>query len=232
MYFYIPKRNSYIHRVIGTHPSDLIGYYPLNDLSGSVAHDYSGNDYHGTYYSASVGGETGIGDGLKAPYFDEINDYVDLPSGFLSAWDGREVTVAFWARMDRSVDWDDGQSKRPWMCEDSVGGGFRFESMPNYPKMQYNLNAYAYIRITVGTPTTWQHYAMTCSDSGSIARAYWNGVAGGTTAYGSTDAALTYANIGTFQDGTGAFWRGGIAHVAIWNRVLTASEIAQLAVPA
>ncbi len=67
-----------------------LGYWPLNETSGTNAFDYSGNGYHGTYISIGALGATGA----NPPYvgFDSIdnfapsfvlastNSYVSLPS--------------------------------------------------------------------------------------------------------------------------------------------------------
>jgi hypothetical protein len=80
-----------------------LGYWPLNELSGTNAFDYSGNGYHGTYITPTALGTAGpnppyIGfdtlDNL-APLFTlaAVNSYVSLPSfGVTSA----TMTFAAW----------------------------------------------------------------------------------------------------------------------------------------
>ena len=49
---------------------ELLAYWKFDETSGNIAHDSSGNGYHGTVYGA-----TWTGGGL---YFDGVDDYVDL----------------------------------------------------------------------------------------------------------------------------------------------------------
>jgi hypothetical protein len=83
-------------------------------------------------------------------------------------------------------------------------------------------------------PTTWQHAAGVWATSSSRT-AYYNGVAGTANVNANTADPTTFlrATIGMRYNGNvrGGFFAGKIAHVAIWNIVLTGTEIASLATP-
>ena len=74
---------------------------------------------------------------------------------------------------------------------------------------------------------TWTHYATTF-ESGTV-KMYVNGVSIAITRSGETHSAMASENvdmaIGSISEAGGGYWEGSIKNVAIWNRVLTATEI-------
>jgi hypothetical protein len=81
----------------------LVGYWPLNESSGSTAYDHSGNENHGSINDggdSTVPGATGVLD-QNAYSFDGSNDYVD--NGGSSFFDlGAPFTLAGWIWIDSS----------------------------------------------------------------------------------------------------------------------------------
>src|SRR5260221_304319 len=53
---------TYISKIIALFGSSLIGYWPLNEQSGSVAFDFSGKSRNGTHTAVTLA-QPGIGDG-------------------------------------------------------------------------------------------------------------------------------------------------------------------------
>ncbi|WP_414838092.1 LamG domain-containing protein [Candidatus Nanosalina sp. VS9-1] len=75
----------------------LVGYWPLNEESGSKAYDHSGNENHGTLTGEVTRRVTGLlGDTSYS--FDGDNDYVGIgePSGFGNSSLGNSVSVSGW----------------------------------------------------------------------------------------------------------------------------------------
>jgi len=69
----------------------LVGYWSLDEGSGTTAHDLSGNGNHGTIYGATwTTGKYG-----KALSFDGINDYVEVSDSY-SLKPSLEITVSMW----------------------------------------------------------------------------------------------------------------------------------------
>lgn len=102
--------NPYTDRVLAYSP---IAYWPLNEASGGTAEDLSGNNYDGSYTGVDLG-QTGIGDGNTAPYFDGTNDYVNIYStGFRDVFNGAEGTVVIWAKVFNADVWTDGNVRYP-----------------------------------------------------------------------------------------------------------------------
>jgi hypothetical protein len=78
----------------------LVGYWPLNESSGSTAYDHSGNENHGSINDggdSTVPGATGVL-GQNAYSFDGSNDYVDI-DGTISP--SEQVTVSAWINLEK-----------------------------------------------------------------------------------------------------------------------------------
>ena len=80
----------------------LVGYWPLNEGAGSVAHDRSGNSNDGTIYGSPswVAGKSGYALDFGAT----TSDYVSIssPSGLSSS----EVSVCAWVYVSAMEDWN------------------------------------------------------------------------------------------------------------------------------
>jgi len=79
----------------------LIGWWPLNENTGSTAYDLSGNGNHGSLNGGVTQGVAGKG-GLTSYSFDGSDDRVDL--GSLSKFS--EYTFSWWARRHNPNDGD------------------------------------------------------------------------------------------------------------------------------
>lgn len=79
----------------------LIGYWPLNETSGSTAYDHSGDENHGTINDggdSTLTGATGLL-GQNCYVFDGSNDYVNLQSNsFLGGV--RDFTFSAWVYLE------------------------------------------------------------------------------------------------------------------------------------
>lgn len=79
----------------------LIGYWPLNETSGSTAYDRSGQDNHGTLNGGVTQGATGIL-GTSAYDFDGTDDLIDIPSRISS----QAFTITAWINPDTTSGYD------------------------------------------------------------------------------------------------------------------------------
>lgn len=78
--------------------ADLVGYWPFDEGSGSVAHDTSGQANHGPVYGATwTTGRSG-----SALSFDGSNDFVTLPNVDLWDFGTESFTVTAWFKSDAS----------------------------------------------------------------------------------------------------------------------------------
>ncbi|WP_414838297.1 LamG domain-containing protein [Candidatus Nanosalina sp. VS9-1] len=71
----------------------LIGYWPLNEASGTTAYDHSGNENHGVVGNSPVLGQSGVLDG-KAYDFTGNNGNVDVDPGYFDS--SSDFTISFW----------------------------------------------------------------------------------------------------------------------------------------
>jgi hypothetical protein len=89
---------------------DPIAYWPLNEKQGNVAYDWAAENgaRNGTHAGVTLG-QPGIGDGFICPYFDGVNDWVDVQTAALAAaWNGDIGSVIVWLRMFSAGVWTDG----------------------------------------------------------------------------------------------------------------------------
>lgn len=241
--FMMPNRTSntaYINKVLGTSASNLIAYWPMNEGSGAISLDLSGQGNNGAYTGVTLG-EEGIGDGNPAPLFDGANDYNDVYSAAFNAdFDGQEGTCIWWAKVSSVDNWT--------ASSNDVMIGIRPDSnnVLEFFKSATD-NRLVYVYIAGGTNETinqdgvssidWMAFAVTWSLStggdGEM-KAYFNGAQTGATRTslgtfaGNLDANKTV--VGAENDTPAFPWNGFMAHVAIWNTPLAAAQIADLAI--
>jgi len=72
--------STYIDKVLSIQPANLIGYWPMNDASGAVALDYSGQGNNGAYTGVSLANAPGPDGGNSCPLFDGTSDFNNIYS--------------------------------------------------------------------------------------------------------------------------------------------------------
>src|SRR5690554_2529940 len=89
---------NYSAMVLATQPDKLLSYVPLDEASGAVATDLSGNNRHAAYGAGVQLAATTFLDGRPAPAVNGsfINWYSD---SLRDAWNGDEYTVAGWIKV-------------------------------------------------------------------------------------------------------------------------------------
>jgi hypothetical protein len=231
-------QGGYIEKVAGVEAANLIGYWPLNELSGAVANDQSGNERDGSYTGVTLA-QTGIGDGNTCPLFDGANDYVDVGSAsFISAFSGVAGTILAWIKVSDAGVWTDSNQRTViyWMASTANRVKIERSTANNTMSVIYRANS-ATKQINISTSSTdWIHIGLTWDKNAGATgevKVYYNG-----SQYGSTlenlgvfvgsldiDRILVGASIKT----PNAVWDGYIAHVAAWTKALTAAQILNLA---
>jgi len=223
---------SYSDKVLGMGP---IAYWPLNELNGTAARCLVNPAQNGTYSSDvstwPVG--AGIGDGNTSPQFDGANDVIGIGTAtFIAAFNYALCTVCGWAKVSAAGIWTDGASRQTIRI---------WTDAANYLYIRKNSvnNQFIFVRNPGGneTPaysnTAWFHWAMTVSEVANQTKYYLNGVQQGVTDPAGAWVGAPVANttcIGAARvAGPFEVWSGGLAHVAIFNRVLDISELLSLA---
>jgi hypothetical protein len=214
-----------------------IAYWPLNESSGAVAYDISGNGYNGAHTGVTLG-QTGIGDGNTCPLFDGTNDFTNVyTTGFRDAFNGAEGTLQAWARVFNVGVWTDGLNARRIV-------NLRVDA-DNFIRIRKSANNTIIYEYKAGgttenqskssmTTTDWFHVAVTWSVSADAVTYYYDGAQEGTpdATLGTWvgDLASTQNAIGAATTTPDNPWHGYLAHCAVWTSVLTPTQIATLAV--
>lgn len=210
-----------------------IAYWPMAELSGAVAQDESGNSRPGAYTSVTLG-QAGIGDGRTSPGFDGTNSYNNVFTASLqAAFNGQLGSFSMWGKVSAAGVWTDGITRRMILFQvDASNRVGIFKPVANneidclYVAGGTSLGAAK----TTFSPTGWFHVALTWSKAADQMIFYVNGVAitpistGLGTFAGAISATQTI--IGSLNTGAAAqVWSGNLAHAAVFNRVLSASEV-------
>lgn len=227
-----PGKRAYYKKIVRTFGSALIGYWPLWESGGSVAADKSGNARHGAYTGVDFG-YPGFGDGKRSPYFDGVNDYVDLYSaGLAGAFNGAEGTAFIWARLFNSGVWTDGLSHYLlYLSADAANLVAIIKSLTNNRLLfrYFSGAVQKYVQVDSNTFTTFTPLAITWSKSGDAMKAYLNGAQTGATQTGLDVWAGSLSNattlLGAISKAPVSPWYGWLAGGFLLNRPASAAEI-------
>jgi hypothetical protein len=205
--------------------SDLLANYLFNETSGTSASDASGNGktaiLSGTTTWAT--GKNGNGLGLGG-----TNGYASLPSGIVSGL--TNFTISSWVKVNALSDWtrifDFGTGTNAYMflTNNVPGAGLRFAITASGNGSEQRINAAA-------LPTgVWKHVAVTWS--GNTAILYVDGAEvarnSAMTLNPSSLGTTTLNYIGKSQ-WSDPYLNGTIDDFRIYNRALSATEVASLA---
>ncbi len=203
--------------------SGLRVWLRLNETSGTSATDSSGNGANGTLVNGPTWAAGQNGNGVN---LDGTNDHVTLPSTGLANFTSG-LTISLWAKVDnvtdyaRFVDIGVGQSNQNiWLGRVGTTTNLGFKV---YNGTAGGTQVTAAGAISTGT---WQHFAVTQTSSGSVV-IYKNGAqvaTGSTTVPVNVTRAANY--LGRSNWSSNAYLDGMLDDVRIYNRTLTATEVA------
>lgn len=213
---------TYSQRVLAIRPASLMGYWSLNETSGTTAADSSGNGNNGTYQGTTLNGIIHP-DGLSAPLFDGINDWVTIPHTTTLNPSG-QLTISVWVNATETTYWRGIVAKTDGATWSTGYGIFLLDTGV--------INAYLTgygdgINANYSILSSWVHLAYT--NDGSTQRLYQNGTLIAESGYVVGSSTTNDLYIGVQPGGAG--WYGSIARVALWNEALDADEISELADP-
>jgi hypothetical protein len=236
---FMPRQDGgYSSKVESESPANLLAYWQLNEGAGPTAGDSSGNSRTGTEVGSPTWGQTGIGDGKTSVLFDGANDAIDIFSaGLQAAFDGEEGTMAWWAKVSAVGDWSDGTLR--WFFYLFADG----DNFVRIIKLNTNNNVqFAYRSggtaqlsrtVAIGPTVGWFHVAITWSRAVNEVRSYLDGVEAAAVLTITDDFVGSLATNNTTLAATSnvpaSVWNGYLAHAAVWDTPLTASQILNLA---
>lgn len=235
-----PVIPTYQDIVMGVQTDDLIAYFPLNEVAGTVAINRISTPAGDGAYSGATPGQIAdpFGEGL-APSFDGTTDFINIYTTYLNnIKNGDEYSISAWAKVSGVGDWTDGISRmivrlsgatgnqlHAWVRRSTSNSTLNFQMWSGGVK-QTDLNKGSL------SHTNWMHVVLTNSVSGGDSDIYLNAVntdGGSPIAWGGTNFGSALCVIGAASSATGAdSWKGYISHVAIWRRALTAAEVTTL----
>jgi hypothetical protein len=210
-----------------TYPQEVladspIGFWLLDETSGTVATDASGNANHGTYLGSPALATRTVGP-LTCANFDGSNDHVDLPviAVGVSPYTLEAVGIADTLKYDvwlLGEDYSNNfvtaaigmQTGGTGTAGQIVGGGY------------YGGGSWA--TVIDGTWIAGATHHVVYTYDGTTGRLYVDGVAAGTvTTAGGSSSNHWGIGVDTFR---GGFWDGAIAGVALYNTALSAGRVA------
>lgn len=224
----LPSGRSYTQKIQALGP---IAYYPQAEPSGTTIVDESGNGRNGTYVGVTLG-QPGIGDGRTAAGYDGATSYGNIYSASLAgAWNGAEGTIVAWQRSSG------GSSRCILRLQADASNLVQLFSTGTANEVQFRYTAGGTVKQILDSSNVFGSLfsiALTWSKSNDQMRAYAKGVQVGATQTGlgtwAGALATTLCCIGAASTTPTLSWLGSQAHTAIFNRALSAAEIASLAV--
>lgn len=214
-------KDRYTNKIKSLFGSSLIGYWPLNEASGTVAYDASGNGCNANYTGPALG-QPGIGDGNTCPLWDGVDDYASCShTNLVAAYNVNEGSHMGWAKAFNASVWTDG-TRRPIFWPWGTARGNSIErDYDNNTMRSYMESMYALDHTPINT-LDWFHIAVTWSQSANKIKLYINGVE-------SSSPGVAFYAMDAFTALYLWYWCGWTAHYLILNRPATAGEIAQAA---
>ena len=198
----------------------LVGHWRMDEGSGTIAGDSSGNGNTGTLTNGPTWAPGKYGNAVN---FDGTNDYISVPDA--TSLKPSTITVAFWTKLNSQAAFGVPVMKT---TTSSWNDGYGFHNRGGSNEFTWWTNNYQGTNRFVTAPIfslgTWHHVAGTF-DTSSGAKLYIDGVQAGTTATNTT--ALTNSNsaLGIGFATGGNYWNGLIDEVRIYHRALTGQEI-------
>jgi hypothetical protein len=208
----------------------LIAYYQLDEGTGSLVHDCSGNHHDGIIMSTPSAGSWAPGHSGSAVYVDGSQGCIEIggsPQLVLTS----DVTATAWVRVEQylSVGYIVGKTTDATYLGWRIATDSPSDFYLDVPIADYDAgNGYS-AGVTNQLTGTWLHIAATFQGGGDLLF-YVNGVQVDSTAgpAGILDDPNANVRIGCRAD-TSNFFMGLIDEVRIYNRALSAGEIAALA---
>ncbi|MCJ7729599.1 MAG: hypothetical protein MUO27_06955 [Sedimentisphaerales bacterium] len=197
----------------------LVGCWKLDETSGLTAADSSGRGHNGTLVNMA-GNEWTTGQINGALAFTGDSDFVQIAD--LSNYLGTDYTVSWWAKPNTS-DW----TENILLGNNSTVHDFEYYQY--YADLYVRADAGSGADITVSNVYVvgrWVHICGVGDANGT--RVYVDGNLAGTTSVKKNTTPNYDLNIGAWATGEWDF-NGVIDDVRIYNRVLSAGEIAELA---
>ena len=217
---------------LGLEPLDygdnsLLGYWTFEEGSSSVAYDYSGNNATGSWNGTATGTFGYYAGGKIGNYagaFDGVSTFTSISSGSSAFNLTNAVTMVAWVKMTTGGADEKVISKRPSYVLTVFN--------TNIPETEVFISTASNDDRGVAggtTMATGTWYQVAGTYDGTTIKTYVNGVLDRQLAASGNMDTVTYPlTLGRSADTAVAYWNGLIDDARVYNRVLSAAEIAAL----
>ena len=227
-------KKSYTQKLRAIFGSSLIGLWSLDESSGTVAYDRSGNARNGAYTAVTLANAKGpTKTCTMAPLFDGSTSFCNVYSaGFAGAFNGALGSVLLWGKVLNVGVWTDSTTRMlsRFMVDNNNYMDLRTTGASGY--LQY-LRAGNNIAdggpYATGSPTNWFQAVITWSETADELKTFFNGTPAlatqATLGAWSGSLSATKVCLGAASTVPGNVWSGWLAHIAVLNRVATPAEV-------
>ncbi len=219
----------YWERVKFVRPEALIGYWRMNEASGTVIGDSSGHGFDGHTHGTGWWGLAGIGDGSTARGGNGVLNLDEVfSSGLAASFNPASGSAMVWTRLER---WETGTFRGllEFYVDSDNYVSLRKAAAADTLELIYRAGGTTKNATLVMTPNTaWHCLVITWDTADDVCRFYVDGVElSSATGLGSWSGTIVNAMVGHSGLG-GDGWSGRWAHVALWSRALTPGEVLML----
>ncbi len=236
---------SYIQKVLRTQSSNLVGFWPLNEESGTVAYDLSPNGYNATssgLLRSNLQRSFLAPDGDKCAQFDGSASYINIYSAI-----GSEPTtigsISLWVAVPQANLSGTTKMQLITMAYDASNliditfdtTAYRFNGAYEAGGTLDSVNSSLLYNVDGGKQQPeWHHLGLTWDAANNRLRFFADGVQQGTTqaSLGTWTGAMasTTMVLGSSSTTAADVLTGYLARVGVWSVELTIPEMAELAV--
>ena len=218
--FIVSSSNIYKLAVLGGSP---VGYWRLNEISGSVATDISGVGRNGIYTAGTTLNQLGPISAIdsKAVLFNGTTGKITTDDNtILSRTNGQALSVEAWIKPNWTSGYRDIVANR---CASSLNWLlYQHRTDGSLQLHGSSQNKSGYI-----PPNGVWTYVVATVDSAGVYKLYANGVLVQTLSGYTYGSACSTLNIGAGPSNVGEYYNGVISEVAVYNRALSVAEINQ-----
>ncbi len=230
----LSSKSSYYSLIQSTSP---VVYWPCTELAGVVVKNRSSvKNAEGSYIGPTLGNTPSPGIG-RAPYFDGVNDFVDLYTASLNTvFNGQLGSLMYWFKVSAIGDWTEGVVRNHLRLH---ANGTNFISIFKY--IDPNTLVIWYVAANVFTAVVaqncynadWNMLACTWSRAADRFILYINGSPigdplGSLGTWAGTLDESEQCVFGASTDVPNDPWHGHLAHPTLWDKVLTPTQVQSL----
>ncbi|MEU4680383.1 LamG-like jellyroll fold domain-containing protein [Micromonospora sp. NPDC023737] len=196
-----------------------VGYWPLDEATGTVAEDLAG-DHDATLVNGAgwTSGRTG-----GAVQLNGVNQYVDTGAAILDT--SGSYTASAWVRLDSLGGFATAVSQ-----DGNTNSAFFLQYSGADNRFAFSFAGVRALAPTAPEPGRWYHLTGVRDAASGSLTLYVDGQPAGTASSCVGDASSGHTVIGRakFNGNPVDYWRGAVDQVHVYDRALSATEVAQL----